>query len=540
MADEPGGDEQEPVGEPRAGELPAQQADSTAQAATPVTEQVTPSAATPAASPAVATAAATGAIPTPTPTLAPTPALAGTFQLTATARPLRGPHPVLIPVVVLGAVLLLMLGLVGFANPGVREVLDTTRPHTSAAAPPADVAPPAPATPTPTPTPRTEIAVDEIKAVATAQGDALRAGDVDAFLAPYDPAKPELLAERRRAFANLRLIPFTRSLFRWERITSGSLSARDGGPVKADVSIEFVHQIPGVDLAPAVQTYRWTVTRETVGAPLRITAVTDDDPQAWDLAELVKVERPHVILLAAVVDRAKSAQWADRAETAAKRDLALWKGPADIPSRFLVFASPDPATFGRAYGGDAPNGTVAFCSPVLRDRYDSGADAGRPIAGSRITWDTDAKGMGAYDAQTGVMRHEMGHALMAGFSGTRAARVPLWVVEGFAEYLEWADLFGDYYAPDAREYVRGRSFPGKIPTDDQIYGDDPETNGINYHLSMTVIRYMVDKYGAAKTYTFVIAVYREPDSVDASLKTATGLDKATFEANWAKWVKNKV
>ncbi|WTW94215.1 hypothetical protein OG216_12815 [Streptomycetaceae bacterium NBC_01309] len=512
MADQPGGDEKVPVEEPTA----PRTAETQGPDANP-SDANSPKAQDPE--------------PPPTPQ--------ATQGLAAANSPRRGPHPALIPVVVLGAVLLLMLGLVGFGNPGAREVLDTARVHTPSAVP-TSAAPTTPTPSTPTPTPRTEITVDEVKAVATAQGDALRAGDLNAFLAPYDQAKPELVAERRRVFANLRLIPFTRSAFRWDRVSSGSLSARDGGPVNADVSIEFVHQIPGVDLAPAVQTYRWTISRETIGAPLRITAVTNDDPQAWDLAELVKVERPHVILLAATADRAKTAQWADRAETAAKRDLALWKGPADIPSRFLVFASPDVATFGRAYGGDTPEGTVAFCSPVLRDRDDPGTDPARPIAGSRITWDTDAKGMSAYDAQTGVMRHEMGHALMAGFSGTRAGRIPLWVVEGFAEYLEWADLFGDYYAPDAREYVRGRAFPGKIPTDDQIYGDDPEANGVNYHLSMTVIRYMVDKYGAAKTYTFVIAVYREPGSVDAALKTATGLDRAAFEANWAKWVKSHV
>lgn len=469
----------------------------------------------------------------------PAPAAGTTFVLGADAPPARRRlHPALIPLIAMGAAFLLLLGLVGYGNPGVREVLDAAHDNRAAAPTTRPFVPPS--TPTPTPTPHTEIAVDEVKAIATAQGDALRGGDVAAFLAPYDQTKPELVAERRRMFANLRLIPFAHAVFRWDRISSGSLTARDTGPVTADISIEFVHQIPGVDVAPTVQWYRWTVTRDTIGAPLRITAVANDDPQAWDLAELVKVERPHVILLAGVVDKAKAAVWADRAETAAKRDLALWKGPAEIPSRFLVFASPDVETFGRAYGGDTPEGTVAFCSPVLRDTEDPASNSARPIAGSRITWDTDAKGMNASDAQTGVMRHEMGHALMAGFSGTRSGRMPLWVVEGFAEYLEWADLFGDYYAPDAREYVRGRKFPGKIPTDDQIYGDDPEANGINYHLSMTVIRYMVDKYGAAKTYAFVIAVYQDPGSVDTALKTATGLETAAFEANWAKWVKSHV
>ncbi|WP_436787478.1 peptidase MA family metallohydrolase [Yinghuangia sp. YIM S10712] len=462
--------------------------------------------------------------------------------------PRRGPHPALIPFMVIGTVLAVLLGAAGFlSGSGAREVVDAASaksPASAHEAPPAP--PPAPATAAAT---RNQITPDELGALAAAQTQALRTGDVNAFLAPYDKANTALLAERRRTFANLRLIPFQYTVFRWENVHSGNLKAVGAEPVNARLTFAFVHQIPGVDAVPARQAYRWSVTRDAIGAPIRVTAVEFDDPQPWDLTELVVVQRPHVILLAATADRARAATWADRAETSAKRDFELWEGPADIPSRFLVFASPDTATFGRAYGSDAPAGTVAFCAPLYPAPETPGApgtpgtsaaDPGRQIAGSRITWNTDAEGMGAADAQTAVMRHEMGHALISGFSGSRNARIPLWVVEGFAEYLEWADLFGEFYAPAAREYVRSSDFPGKLPADDQIYGEGSEANGINYHLSMTAIRYMVEKYGAAKTFAFVVAVYRAPTALEDALKTATGIDLATFEKKWAQWVKTHV
>ncbi|UGQ10232.1 hypothetical protein LO772_25620 [Yinghuangia sp. ASG 101] len=469
----------------------------------------------------------------------------------APSRSRGGPHPALVPVMVIGTVLALLLGAAGlFGGSDAHDVAEATRGGTSAAA---HGAPPARPTgpPASAPATRNEITADQLKALADAQTQALRTGDVDAFLAPYDQGDAGLLAERRRTFANLRLLPFQFAEFRWENVYGGNLKAVGTEPVNARLTFAFVHQIPGVDAVPARQAYRWTVTRDAIGAPLRVTAVEFKDPQPWDLAELIKVERPHVILLAATADRFRAGTWADRAETSAKRDFELWKGPAGIPSRFLVFASPDTDTFGRAYGGTAPAGTVAFCAPLYPDE-DTSAAAGtvappptggapaRQIAGSRITWNTDAEGLGAADAQTAVMRHEMGHALIAGFSGSRNARIPLWVVEGFAEYLEWADLLGDFYAPAAREFVRGTSFPGKLPADDDIYGDGSETNGINYHLSMTVFHYMVEKYGAAKTFAFVVAVYRAPGELDAALKTATGLDLATFEAKWAQWVKSTI
>lgn len=454
---------------------------------------------------------------------------------------------------VIGTVLALLLSAAGLlAGSDARDVTDATRDANSAAAHGAPPPPPSGRPTSPAPATRNEITSAELKAVADAQTRALRSGDATAFLAPYDQSDAALLDERRRTFANLRLVPFQHAEFRWENVYSGNLKANGTEPVSARLTFAFVHQIPGVDAVPARQAYRWTVTRDAIGAPLRVTGVEVTDPQPWDLAELVKVERPHVILLAATADRARAGTWADRAEASAKRDFELWKGPAGIPSRFLVFASPDTPTFSRAYGGAAPAGTVAFCAPLYPDE-DTSAAAGtvstpppasdepaRKIAGSRITWNTDAAGMNTADAQTAVMRHEMGHALIAGFSGSRNARIPLWVVEGFAEYLEWADLLGSFYAPAAREYVRGENFPGKLPADDDIYGDGSETNGINYHLSMTVFHYMVQKYGATATFAFVVAVYRAPGDLEAALRTATGLDMATFEANWAQWVKSHI
>jgi hypothetical protein len=448
--------------------------------------------------------------------------------------PRRGPHPALIPLMVIGTVLAVLLAVGGLVSaPGARDLLDSTAgsPTATATTGPA-IAP----TPTPTPTPRTEITAAEIGVMVDGQESALRSGDANAFLSPYDPALPQLVTQQRRLFDNLRLIPFQRAEFEWGGLSATSLRGQDTGPLELVVTVDFIHQITGVDSGATVERYRWTVRREAIGAPLRVTTATTNDPGPWDLAELVKAERPHVIMLVAVADRAKAAGWADRAEQAAKRDLELWKGPADIPNRFLVFASPDAKVFDAAYGGAVPSGTVAFCAPAFRYK-DQGPHL---VAGSRITWDTDAKGMTTTEAQAGVLRHEMGHALAGRFTAYRSVDVPLWVVEGFAEYLEWVDLLGDYYVPDARDYVRSGRFPGKLPADDDLYGEDPEANGINYHLSMTAIRYMVDKYGAAKMFGFVIAVYRDPTNLEAALKEATGLSLAAFESNWAKWVKSHV
>ncbi|MDI2126403.1 hypothetical protein [Yinghuangia seranimata] len=463
----------------------------------------------------------------------------------AAVAPPRRMHPVLVPLMVIATVLAVLIvgsGLVSL--PGAGDVVApaaASGPSASAGTPHGSAS----ASPSPSEPPHTEIKFDEVRALATAQSAALSGGNVDAFLAPYDQtgaASADLLAERRRTFANLRLIPFDRAEFRWDRVASGALSGRDTGPVAADVEVSFVHQISGVDAAPVAEVYVWTLERAAIGAPLRITKVRGSSgrgggyPAAWDLAELVKADRPHVIMLAAAADQGKLGTWADRAEGAAKRDLELWKGPDGIRSRFIVFASPDDDTFAKAYGPGMPKGVVAFCAPLVGD----GSRGSGTVVGSRLTWNSRAKGTTSAEGQSGVMRHEMGHALMDAFENTRGAEAPLWVVEGFAEYLEWVDRFGEYYVPAARDYVRSGEFTGKLPGDKDLYGEDPESSGINYHLAMTAIRYIADKYGAGKAFEFVVAVYREPTAVESALQAATGLDMATFQSKWAQWVKSHV
>ncbi|MFI6979809.1 hypothetical protein ACIBSV_14610 [Embleya sp. NPDC050154] len=43
--------------------------------------------------------------------------------------------------------------------------------------------------------------------------------------------------------------------------------------------------------------------------------------------------------------------------------------------------------------------------------------------------------------------------------------------------------------------------------------------------------------GAAKADAFVVAMYADPASADETIKAATGLDRARFEADWADYVR---
>ncbi|WP_406287798.1 hypothetical protein [Embleya sp. NBC_00896] len=395
--------------------------------------------------------------------------------------------------------------------------------------------------------PVTRIAVADVAFMTDNRTQALKSGDADAFVAGIDPAAEELVAAQRRLFANLRLFPFTSAEFRPP--TTFIDPAEDGGPLTRDVNVVFAHQVAGVDSEPVSERYTWTLSRASVDAPLLITKIVGGStrgggnayPASWDEGELALIERPHVLLAVPVKNKAKAAAWADRAESALKKNLAVWKGPAITPQRYVIYVTPDRETFTRALSGsDLPNVTgVCRTLPPARP---SGPD--QPMAGSRITLDGSDTMFtrGDSEQQTHLIRHELGHAMVAEFErGNDGA--PLWVSEGFAEYLAWTDFsLAQWYQPDARKQVNAGKFGGKLPTDADINSADGKTSSINYHYSMLTIRYIAEKYSVAKADNFVVAVYKDssPTAVDAAIKEATGLDRDTFEANWAKYVKAKV
>lgn len=406
--------------------------------------------------------------------------------------------------------------------------------------------------PAPSPQRTPDLTRAEIAEVVARQSDALRRKDQAMFLEPYAADRPALVAERTRLFGNLLKIPFTRAEYRLQTLTPRPEDSA-GTRRTSSVTVVFSHQIAGVDVAPIAETYRWTITREAPGAPLRVTEVDGGAeggrggstyPAPWDSAELVVVDKPHVLLLAAKQHQAKAATWASRAETAATRNIAAWKGAEKTPGRFLVFLTPDRASFEKVRGGDSvTTNAIGVCLSLPADP--SGKTPQTPdFAGSRIYVDSTSEDItdGAADDAIAIFRHEMGHAMMATFQNRAAGTPPLWVAEGFAGYLEWSDRSLDrWYVPPARELVRSGKFAGKLPTDAEIYSADPKTSASGYHFAMLSIRYISDKHGAAKAYEFVIAVYRDPRpaAVDAALKTATGLDRGAFEAKWAQYVKTK-
>lgn len=399
----------------------------------------------------------------------------------------------------------------------------------------------------------------ELAALADTRSKALADGDENAFLAALDPATPGLVDEQRRLFRNLRPIPFDEAAY---RIAATRPGPGPGDPLTVDVS--FDHRITHADTSTVGEGYRWTVTRPAPGAAPRITSITGtpyeggagyryarDYPAPWDRAQLTVARRPHIVVLAeqALADRAEPL--ADAAEQAAAADLAAYAGPRGTAPGFVVVPVADRAAFYELYGGRADqHGDESGLTYALRSSPTGNTAAtARPgttaqFGGARIVLDVTSGYFTGGDAtRTGdLLRHEMAHALVTPLRSDLAGQnQPVWVVEGFADWLAFRSdrdrlpaQFGE-----ARTYLRTGRFTGTLPTDTDLYQADPVGNAASYQLAHLAMLRIEETRGAAAVFRFAAAVYAAPSTaaVDRALHDATGLDRAAFEADWAQYAR---
>ncbi|WP_439674630.1 hypothetical protein [Embleya sp. MST-111070] len=392
----------------------------------------------------------------------------------------------------------------------------------------------------------TRITHADVKALTDARTRALRDGDAIAFVTGIDPANAELMAAQHRLLANLRLFPFARAEF-LPPTGLDAVRAEDAGAYSYDMVIVFSHQLDGIDSEPVAETYTWTLSRASIDAPVQITKIVGSNPTsaptrpvtypaAWDGDELAVVEREHILLAVAATDRDRAAAWADRAELAAKRNAEAWHGPAITPRRFAVFVPTKRETVRRVLGDKA-----GLCELVTPARPGGGS---LPPVGARVTFDgTDTAFVSSTNPDTGIglLRRELAEAMVGQFAqssligGGGRSR---WVSEGFAYYLAGDNSYRDA----ARAELRAGRFNGKLPLDTDLLpmmkGD--QGAGAGFHVSMLTIRYLAEKYGAAKADEFVVAMYANPASLDAAIKAASGLERDAFEAGWADYVRAEI
>ncbi|MFE0257207.1 hypothetical protein [Streptomyces sp. NPDC059010] len=401
---------------------------------------------------------------------------------------------------------------------------------------------------------------DEIETLLNGRTNALKSGDEDEFLEPFDGAAKD---EQRKIFKNLRKIPFVESKYMVLNQT-GDGSDEWGADVKLTLDVAFVHQIKGVDVRPVSEWYRWTVEKESESAEPRISEVGGSPgaaalanavfyPAPWDLYDDMYVKRQaRTITISAKKNAAQADRFAPIVEQSARKDLELWgsntSSVSNTPEGFLVVLESNRKTYTKLYNNDGDDLGWDAGESVPMPAFNAGGSGDEErleYGGARIKMDTSTSRFTSAAWQAGVgdiSRHEIAHALVqpqdpGAYGSDEKTSIRAWAVEGFAEYVSYR-----FDQAQGRERVRsglaGEEFNGQLPGQD--FEMEYSSVGANYALSYLAMRFIAQKGGEKALFEFVVDHYRKPTNLDQQLQKAVGMNESEFETAWAQYVRSSI
>ncbi|MEV4619616.1 hypothetical protein AB0J74_13010 [Asanoa sp. NPDC049573] len=389
---------------------------------------------------------------------------------------------------------------------------------------------------------------DEIATLLAEHTGALAKRDLQAFLAPFDPADEDLIARQTTLFQSLNKLPLAEA--RYEEF--GATVSTEG---TFDVRVSFVHRFDGADPAPVEELYEWRVTRAGPDAPLKVIAVkgglpTDENrdmttyyPAPWDRGRPIHVEKtPHTVVVADESLKAEARRYARLAERAATENLAAWRAggvDAKVPQGFVISLVKGKKDLGSLYRTTKDTPIESGVAIPIPPAGAIDGTAQQEVATSRVVIDVADKyhfGNGD-DRKLEIFRHELAHAIVAvlikrGPGATAFDGPEKWVVEGFAEYFAHGrkPFTTSDRTAEARQILRSYDYQQDLPGN--VSWKMEGRLSYNYWLGHSAMSYIADRYGEKKVYQFVAEHYRGAP-IDRATRDVLGVPYEDFEAGWA-------
>ncbi|MEU8120277.1 hypothetical protein AB0C21_16350 [Spirillospora sp. NPDC049024] len=355
-------------------------------------------------------------------------------------------------------------------------------------------------------------------AVLANRARAVRDGDRMAFLASVGDAPAAFRDAQALMYGNLRKLP----LEGWrERIVN--TEAMDGG--NAVVRIEVRYRLRGFDRSDVARTRyltlaprggTWTVVGDGTSRGLT------DDVDIWDSGPLTVVRgRAGLVIgdgtgldrIAARLDAAVPVVtsvvgkgWAQRVVALVPADASLASalaGPGQSLGQIAALATIAP--------GDGRGEDRVIISPGTFGRLN---ELGRNV----------------------VLTHELTHVATG---GARDRRTPLWLIEGFADYVGYrrVKISTRSAAGELRREVSAGRAPSALPAADAFAGGSPRLSQA-YQEAWLACRMVADRYGEAALVRLYRAAGRAPEA--AALRDVLGLTRERFTALWRDYVKEEL
>jgi hypothetical protein len=302
---------------------------------------------------------------------------------------------------------------------------------------------------------------------------------------------------------------------------SAGFPARDGRRWTAEVHVTW--RLPGFHERAARSALTFTFVRHASTAYVAAIAAAQRTPQPVWLLHRLHVLRSRLTTAAAATahDAERLKVLLRHAVTRVKNELPGWHGS------LVAYEPPTSSDLAVTLGASA-------------GRYDEIAAVTASVDGSTGKRAPDAivvnpavfGGLSARGAAV-VVTHEAAHAA----TGAAGVPMPLWVAEGFADYVG----IGSVHVPlsvaagalirDLRRHGLPRALP-----DDGAFAASGKDLEASYEQAWLAFRVIEKEYGRARLVAFYNAVVDEPSAVHAALRTQLGTTRTALTRRWRAYL----
>jgi hypothetical protein len=355
-----------------------------------------------------------------------------------------------------------------------------------------------------------------------------------AFLATIDPESTAFRASARTIFSNLGKLPIGSFQLRYVSDDTGALTpdrqAELGGSESWLAQVEVSWQLAGYDAKPARETLPVTfVTRDgtTYAASFSERFVAGQRRPIWALGpiDVAKGDHSLVISLDSEADAKSYLSVTDRAvDSVSKVWGRSWR------QKVIVYLPAKQAQMEYVLGAQ-PNTYTQIAAVTM-------AELDTPLVGAPVRIVANPKLFDELGKQGRriVLTHETTHVA----STATASPVPLWLAEGFADYVAFTavPVQDESAAKELFKAIRAGKVPSALPAPEAFAASSAELPQA-YESAWLACRLIAEREGQSKLVKFYRAVHasKSPTGLADAFKSVLGMTEQEFVAEWQQYLK---
>jgi hypothetical protein len=372
------------------------------------------------------------------------------------------------------------------------------------------------------------------EAVLQKMVDAVRGESRSEFLKTIDPQAKDFEDQARTIYTNLGKLPLATFQLRYVSDDASALTPdrqRElGGTESWLAQVEVSWQLTGFDAKPARETLPVTfVTRDgtTYAASFSERFLAGQRRPIWALGSIEVVDSDHALVVS-LDSHANAEDYASVADRAVDSVSKVWG--KTWRQKVVVYLPAKQSQMEYVLG--AQQGTYTQIAAVTMAELDV-PQAGAPV---RIVANPKLFDELGKQGRRIVLTHETTHVA----STATASPVPLWLAEGFADYVAFTavSVQDESAAKELFKAVRAGKVPTRLPPPEAFAASSTELPQA-YESGWLACRLIAEREGQSKLVKFYRTVHasKSPTGLADAFRTVLGTTEQEFTADWQKYLK---